>query len=165
MQPSLKTARLLLRPPNANDAEGLFALRSNKEVNRHLDRKPAHTLQDARHFISIISEKINDYQAYYWVITLHDDPRIIGTILLFNFSADKTQAEIGYELLPAFQGKGLMQEAVTIIIDFAFHTLNLTALEATTVIANTRSIHLLTKFHFLLREQSNKDVVIFELKK
>jgi ribosomal-protein-alanine N-acetyltransferase len=92
---------------------------------------------------------------------------LIGTICLWNFSADHTIAEIGYELEPAFQGKGLMSEAVQCVIDFGFNSLHLKALEAFTHKDNTSSMHVLLKNNFQLdpnrKDEENEDNRIYIL--
>lgn len=72
----------------------------------------------------------------------------VGTICLWNFSPENDSAEVGYELLPAFQGKGYMQEALAKVIEFGFEELALPALTACVHAENEASIRLLEKFDF-----------------
>ena len=111
--PVLKTERLTLRQLSVNDDKEIFALRSDKQVNKYLDRDPTNTIEDARKFIHKIVEVVKQNKGIYWAITLTNNDNLIGTICLFNFSNENDQAEIGYELLPAFQGQGIMQEAIS----------------------------------------------------
>ncbi|MCP6379763.1 GNAT family N-acetyltransferase, partial [Klebsiella pneumoniae] len=84
-------------------------------------------INDARYFIDAINEGIASKDWLYWAMILKGTQQLIGTICLWHFSNDKTTAEIGYELHPDFQGKGLMNEAIQTIIDYGFTTLQLTA--------------------------------------
>ena len=59
-------------------------------------------------------------------------------------------AEIGYELHPDFQGKGLMQEAISTVTDYGFNKMNLKVITAFTHINNLRSTNVLLKNNFLL---------------
>src|SRR5687767_3682938 len=104
----LITKRLVLRPLRENDAPRILELRSNPEVNKFIDRIPTSHLEQAYHFIGMITENIEKKDSYYWAITIEDT--LIGTICLWNFIKEKNKAEIGFELLPEFQRKGLMQE-------------------------------------------------------
>jgi ribosomal-protein-alanine N-acetyltransferase len=108
----LKTERLTLRQLRSSDDKEIFALRSNDNVNKYLDRKPSKSIDDAKNFIQTINENIQRNDSIYWAITLNGTDKLIGTICLFDFSEDNSKAEIGYELLPDFQGKGIMQEAL-----------------------------------------------------
>ena len=55
---------------------------------------------------------------------------------------------IGYELLPAFQGQGIMQEATSKVIAFGLDVIGLKAIEAYTHLENENSSNLLKKFNF-----------------
>ncbi|ANI88477.1 GNAT family acetyltransferase [Arachidicoccus ginsenosidimutans] len=146
--PVLKTDRLTLRQLVSSDDNEIFALRSNETVNKYLGRKPAKSANDAKAFIQTIHENIQKNDSIYWAITLNGTDKLIGTICLFDFSEDNLKAETGYELLPDFQGKGIMQEAFSKVIDFAIQHVGLKSIEAYTHSENQHSIRLLEKFNF-----------------
>jgi [ribosomal protein S5]-alanine N-acetyltransferase len=146
--PKLVTERLLLRQLTPDDAEDIFLLRSDETVNKYLDRPKAATLEEAQQFIGRINSAIYNQQSFFWAISLHGHERLIGTICLWNFSPGKDKAEIGYELLPAYHAKGIMQEALSMVVEFAFQILELTTIEAWTVHQNVPSIRLLERNGF-----------------
>jgi ribosomal-protein-alanine N-acetyltransferase len=146
--PILKTERLTLRQVGMNDEQELFSLRSNRELNKYLSRQPSNTIDEARNFIKQINKSTLKNDSIYWAITVSNHPGLIGAIGLFGFSEEKGTCEIGYELLPAYQGQGIMQEAVRAVISYAFATINVQAIEATLHPANQRSKKLLEKFWF-----------------
>ena len=123
--PVLKTERLTLRQLASSDDNEIFVLRSNENVNKYLGRKPSKSIDDAKKFIQTINKNIQKNDSIYWAITLNDTDKLIGTICLFDFSDDNLKAEIGYELLPEFQGKGIMQEATSKVIDFGIQRIGL----------------------------------------
>lgn len=153
--PVLKTERLTLRQLSVNDDKEIFALRSDKQVNQYLDREPSTTIEDARKFIQKIAEFVRENKGIYWAITITGNDDLAGTICLFNFSSENEQAEIGYELLPAFQGQGIMQEAISKVIAFAHEVIGLKVIEAYTHLENKNSSKLLEKYNF--RKQENMD--------
>lgn len=157
--PDLLTERLLLRPLVPGDETDLFLLRSDGEVNRYLDRDIPRDASETQQFIQTISEGILEHKSVYWAITLGEEGsgdggvcpgKLIGCICLYNFSEDRLTAELGYELHPAFQGRGIMQEAVTKVLWFGFRILGLKRIEADTHRDNRRSVHLLEKTGFVL---------------
>ncbi|MBK7227389.1 MAG: GNAT family N-acetyltransferase, partial [Ignavibacteriales bacterium] len=75
--------------------------------------------------------------------------RLIGSICLWNLSREENKAEIGYELLPDFQGKGIAQEAMLAVLDCGFNIMLLNKIEAYTHKENSSSIKLLEKFTFV----------------
>lgn len=161
--PVLKTERVTLRQLLINDDKEIFALRSNHSVNKYLDRKPSKTIDDAKKFIRTINENIQRDDSIYWAITLNGTDKLIGTICLFDFSTANSKAEIGYELLPAFQGKGIMQEAASKVIDFGIHHIGLNSLEAYTHSENQSSTRLLEKLNFKRHSSGEDNFMFFKL--
>ena len=165
--PILKTDRLILRQLVNSDANEIFALRSDDTVNRYLDRKPSQSIEGAKSFIQAISENVKKNDSIYWVISLSD--KLIGTICLFDFADDNIKAEIGYELLPGYQGKGFMQEAVSAVLEFGFQHMGLNSIEAYTHSKNQNSTTLLEKFSFKKQSpsgnNSDKNFIVFKLSK
>lgn len=147
--PQLMTERLLLRRLSEADAHDLLMLRSNEQVNQFLDRPACIDLEAAQSFIAKIEKGIINKESLYWVITLKGNDKLIGTICLWNFEADKMQAEVGFELFPGFQGKGIMREALSGVLDFGFKELQLKTITALTNPGNLPSIKLLEKAGFL----------------
>ena len=161
--PVLKTGRLTLRQLSSTDDKEIFALRSNDTVNKYLDRKPSKSIDDAKNFIKTINENIQRNDSIYWAITLNDTDKLIGTICLFNFSDDHSKVEIGYELLPHFQGKGLMQEATSKVIHFGFQHVGLHSIEAYTHSENKSSTRLLEKLNFKRDSAADENFTIYKL--
>jgi [ribosomal protein S5]-alanine N-acetyltransferase len=150
---SLETNRLLLRELTETDANEVFSLRSDKEHNQYLDRPLALTVDDAKSFI--IKILTNKQEPFFWAISLKNEQQLAGTIILWNLDKANNKAEVGYELLPAYQGRGLMEEAVTAVLDFGFKKLRLVTIEARTHPGNQRSIALLKKFSFIRVREIN----------
>jgi len=148
--PQLATARLRLRRLRASDAPEIYRLRADDRVNEFIDRPKAINLQDALAYIDKIHNGVEAGDWVYWAILFQEQKKLIGTICLWNVSAAEKKAELGYELMPDYQGQGIMQEAVGAVLDFGFRTLKLRSIEAVSRPANHRSIKLLEKFGFQL---------------
>lgn len=169
--PTLLSERLLLRNIEKSDCDTILFLRSDKEVNKFIER-PEHrktkNKEDALKFIKEINENLENNKSIAWGITLKEDPQIVGTICLWNFSEDNKTAEVGYDLNPKFQRKGIMNEALKMIIEFGFTKLNLNLIEAFTHHQNESSKKLLEKngFHFMnnRKDLENDSNIIFELR-
>jgi len=148
--PILSTKRLILRRLENTDTREIFALRSNSEVNQFLDRQSAATEADAAAFIHKITDLITSGNSFYWAICLKENPKLVGTICLFDFSANTRTAEIGYELHPFYQHRGIMQEALTAVIYYCLQVMKLKAIIACPSAENQPSIKLLEKNGFVL---------------
>lgn len=168
--PDLISERLLLRNIQESDSDTILFLRSDKTINRFIQR-PEHrkikNKSDALKFIKELNENITNNKSIAWGITVKNDPKIIGTICLWNFSQNNKIAEVGYDLNPEFQRLGIMSEALKIIIDFGFNELKLEKIEAYTHRENESSKRLLEKngFHRMKNKKDldNDSNIIFEL--
>ena len=158
--PAITTEQLLLRILQEDDTRDIATLRSDKSVNEFIDRPETNTIEEAKQFIENTLKKINNGECLYWVIELKNEKTFLGTISLFNFSAEKNQAEIGFELLPCFQGRGFMQEAIASVILFGFEEMCLQRITAWTKAANKRSLNVLMKNNF--RPDSHFDFAVPE---
>ena len=155
--PVLTTERLTLRQLSIDDQQNIFALRSDTEINKYLEREPSKTIEDAINFISKVNDNIKKNNSLYWVITLTKTKTFVGTICLFDFSNEKNSCEIGYELMIKFQGQGIMKEATEKVIDYAFQALQFQKIVALTHKGNQNSIKLLTRFNFLQSKEVDKE--------
>lgn len=147
--PELTTNRLLLRRISADDADEFFKLRSNKKIMQFIDRPLAETKQDALKLIEIITNGVLNNEAITWAISLKYDSALIGTIGFWRILKEHYRAEIGYLLAEAFQGKGIMQEAINAALSYGFKTMQLHSVEANVNPSNAASIKLLEKNGFM----------------
>ena len=154
---TLTTNRLILRELKSEDAPDLVILRSDRRVNKYLDRPKTITINDAKAFIKKIHTGINKNEWFYWALSLKKDSELIGTICLWHIDKENDSAELGYELHPSLQGKGLMQEAVSAIINYAFIILKFKKIVAFTSPANERSVRFLERNNFC--RDKNIDVI------
>jgi len=159
--PILKTERLILRELRNNDAAAIWAIRSDERVNKFIDRPLDITVDDAIAFITEIIAGIAENKWIYWVIEGPGN-NLAGTICFWNISEEKESAEIGYELHPDSQGKGIMNESIAKIISYGFNTMELQTITAFPNADNERSIKQLEKFNFtidtkLAEEFKNKE--------
>jgi ribosomal-protein-alanine N-acetyltransferase len=142
--------------------------------NRFLDRPKAITIEEAKQFIYKINDGINKNEWVYWAITLKNETKLIGTICYWNISKENDRAEVGYELHPRYQGKGIMQEALLKVIDFGFEQMRLKTITAVPSDDNIKSRKLLEKNNFkidsnlrtmLSQQQNLTQMVIYSLTK
>ena len=145
----------------------LSFLRSDTEINKYVKRPSAETKEKAMAFIDRITIGVDNGQNYYWVIAETGENKMIGSICLWNFSEDRAKAEIGYDLSPDQQGRGIMNEAMGAILDFGFGQLGLECIEAYTHWDNRASRRLLEQNRFVLadgiKDEDNADNLIYVL--
>jgi ribosomal-protein-alanine N-acetyltransferase len=171
--PLLSTDRLELRALDLTDKNEIFAIRSNFDMAKYLNRPVITTIEEAVEFIQKIRSGIENDKWIYWAICLKGTPALIGTICLWNISVDEGKGEVGFELLPDWQGKGIMFEALREVVKFGFETIGLKSIEGEVDPENEKSINLMKKMGFekvtYLRETDAEEVksgktVVFELR-
>ena len=103
------TERLVLRPFTFDDIECIYAIFSDRELNRFLPWFPLACPAEAEDFLHQHLE--GDY--CFALCLKEDESRPVGCI---TFSDPDGAADLGYGLMKEYQGRGLMSEAVTAVI-------------------------------------------------
>ncbi len=164
MKHEITTDILKLKIVEETDAEKLFWIRSNAQVNQFIKRTVSHNVSDVVELIKTIN---SDSTKLFFTINLLENNELIGSIALKRIDSKTGYAEIGYELLPEYQNRGIMSNALKSILNFCSKELELKAIEAYTNKANLNSRKLLEKFNFQLQEsrtdKGNPDNVIYRL--
>lgn len=146
--PVLSTKRLVLREITESDAEDLFCLQGNAEVMKHI-ALPLNAVEESVLKIKFYQDLLAKQEVINWAITLNPNNTLIGVILLKAIDCKNHRAEVGYMVHPDFWRKGIAQEGLECILDFAFNTLNFHSLEAIIDPYNTASEKILEKNGFV----------------
>lgn len=147
--PELVTTRLNLRRITLDDAEDLYSMRSDKRVMKYIDRPMAENLEDAKVLIAKFEDSLLTNEGITWGIAIREQAELIGTIGFWRMDKPNYRAEIGYMMKPEWQGKGLMHEAVSKVIDYGFQELHLHSVEANVNPLNELSRKLLERHGFV----------------
>ncbi|HLF29988.1 MAG TPA: GNAT family N-acetyltransferase [Xanthomonadales bacterium] len=146
--PVLESSRLRLRPLSLEDAPAVFEIHSDPETLKYWGHGRMATEAEAANLIRGNLEWVESGMSIYWAMEFLSRPGLIGTCTLFKMDEQNRRAEVGYILNRTFWGQGLMSEALSTMIDYAFQTLELHRLEADTDPKNSVSLALLKKFGF-----------------
>ncbi|WP_343617763.1 GNAT family N-acetyltransferase [Flavobacterium sp.] len=147
--PVIESERLLLRRITNDDVNEVFELRSNPETMKYIPRPLVKNNDDALAHIEMIEEKINSNIGINWGITLKGDSKLLGIIGFYRMQPENYRAEIGYMLNPDFHGKGIIPEAVHLLIQYGFKDLKLHSIEAVIDPENQASEKVLQKCGFV----------------
>lgn len=142
------TERLHLRPTQENDAEALFPVKSDPDATERYGQEPHRTVDQTRDWLR---QYLLDYQqrkAMMWSLVNREDEKVIGECCLWNFGPEYHCAELGYELHPSYWKRGLMTEALRVILAFGFMELELHRIEASSLESNIPSKDLLVNLGF-----------------
>ncbi|KQZ60331.1 MULTISPECIES: GNAT family N-acetyltransferase [unclassified Lysobacter] len=157
--PLLRGERLRLRGFRSDDLGDFFALHADPAVMRYWSF-PAWTQrhQAEDHLARAIAARSNE-EMLCWAVVGRDDDRLIGATTLFDIQRAQGRAEIGYALRSAHWSRGYAQEALRLVLDYAYSTLSLRRIEADIDPRNLPSCRLVERLGFrregLLRERWN----------
>lgn len=147
--PTLQTPRLLLREVVPDDAAAVFKLRTDERVMRYLGR-PLHTdISQSAQLIEAYREGFAQNEGVTWAICLREQPEFIGSITFWKIDKVNHRAEIGYTLSADYWRQGIMDEAMTAVLEYGFKTLHFHSIEANTAPENEASGGILEKHGFV----------------
>ena len=146
--PVLETERLRLRESRLSDAEGIYAVLSLDSVMRHYNLSPLASVDEARALVERRAAAFKRQERIRWVLARQEDDTLIGSCGYVHWNRESRRAEIGYELHPDWQGRGLMREALSAALAFGFTQMDLNRVEALVVPENEPSLCLLRRLGF-----------------
>lgn len=146
--PILETERLLLRRVTSSDVNAIFELRSNPETMKYIPRPLVKTQEDALKHLQTIDDAIDNNLGINWGVTLKENPKLLGIMGFYRLQPENHRAEIGYMILPEFNGKGIVSEAIPRILEYGFTTMKLHSVEAVIDPENIASERVLQKCNF-----------------
>jgi ribosomal-protein-alanine N-acetyltransferase len=146
--PVLSTGDLVLRPIEDTDTAALFSHFSDDAVTKFMDIDAFSNISEATHIIQFFRKSLEDGEGMRWAITIAGEQELIGTCGYHKISKAHFKAEIGYDLRPAFWGKGIMKEAVNCMLAYGYEELQFNRIEAFVDPANVASSKLLNRLGF-----------------
>ena len=158
--PTLRTARLQLRPFAQRDTDAIFALQSSAHVLRYWDSPPWTERSRADRFIAACKQLEQDGSGARLVIERSEDRRFIGWCCLMRWNADYRSASLGYCLDDAAWGRGFATEATDALLQWAFATLDLNRVQAESDTRNTASSRVLEKLGFIREGTLREDCIV-----
>ena len=145
----LRSERLLLRKLTNQDISDVFEIYSDPEVMLYFDDRYAFMdIAEAAQMINDYDNAIRSKNGMRWGIVLKESGKIIGTCGFHAISDYHKRIEIGYDLNRHYWGRGIMTEALSLIIGHAFENSEVNRIEAFIEPPNKASRALLRRLGF-----------------
>ena len=122
-QPVLDTRRLRLRQFRARDLEAMHALYGDADNLRYWSTPPSPDLANTRRVMRW-HLPFRPRQYVLWAIEHKKTRTVVGMINYHHRNLRERRVDVGWLLLPAFQGKGYMAEAGRALLDHLFDDLD-----------------------------------------
>ncbi|NJD03804.1 MAG: GNAT family N-acetyltransferase [Ruminiclostridium sp.] len=147
---SIETGRLLLRNFEKNDVESFFSCCGSRVIlGQYMSWTPHGNIKITKRILDIITESYKN-DTYNWAIVSKNRNEVIGSIFVKSLFPEHKCCEIGYYLCEDFWGKGLMTEAVVVVVKFLFNEVGVHRVQAFHDIQNIASERVLQKSGFRL---------------
>jgi ribosomal-protein-alanine N-acetyltransferase len=146
--PTLATKRLRLRQFKTRDMEGLHACFGDPLAMRYWNFPPCETEAETARWVTILQKGSSPYQFLAWAVADKHSDRCIGMVNYHHREAQNRRLEVGYILAPSHQGRGLMTEAMQVLLDHCFEELSVHRVQALIHPDNTASIRLAERLGF-----------------
>lgn len=146
--PNLESERLVFRRLKDSDAPEVFKIRSNPERMKFIPRPILQNEEEALAMIQMMNTKIDENTDINWGVCLKNSDKIIGFMGFYRVQPESYRTEIGYMILPEYDGKGYVSESVTIMLNYAFNTVGFHSVEAVIDPNNFGSARVLEKNGF-----------------
>ena len=153
--PILATDRIRLRQFNAADLEHVFKGLSHPDVIKYYGVSFG-SLEATKEQMTWFSNLEKNATGIWWAICSKSDGTFLGAAGLNDLDKENKKAEIGFWLLPENWGRGIIAEAVPLILTHAYNNLGLHKVEAFVETENENCKKALLKLKFKL-ESTQKD--------
>ena len=139
---------ITLRPAAPRDADLLRQWRSEPSVRRF---QPLNELPTAQLRADVASQRMTDLyrgrgEKFQWIVQVDGQPAGWITLVVSNW--EHGLAEVGYALSTVFQNRGVMSEALSLLLDDLFQNTLLERIEARCAVENAGSQRVLEKSGF-----------------
>ena len=158
--PTLRSARLVLRPVDDADADDLFALHSNPHVLRYWDAPPWREPARAERFITASRQMAAAGDGVRLAVDRAPDGGFIGWCSLNRWNPEYRSASLGYCYEDAAWGRGYATEAAHLLVAWGFATLDLNRVQAETDTRNLASARVLEKLGFVREGTLREDCIV-----
>ena len=146
---TLETSRLIIRPLTQDDAGFIVELLNTPSFLEFIGDRGVKTIEDGKAYL--LKGPIRSYADHGFglcLMQLKEDSTPFGMCGLIKRDG-LDDVDLGFALLPAYEGKGYGFEAASTVMAFGREELGLQRIVAITIQANKNSIHLLEKLGFV----------------
>lgn len=146
--PLVETKNLCLRKMTPEDTEDIFQMRKDPGMIEFTDSRLDESKEETKSYIAKMNKGVDEGKWIIWAIEHKPSKKVIGSISIWNMDIEQESAELGYGIIPEYQNRGFMKEALSRVVEYGFGVMKLSALDAYTEEKNTSSIRLLESCKF-----------------
>lgn len=150
----LKGKRIKLRSLKAGDEVDIYRNIQDQKIALYMPIIPwPYSQMDAKYYVYEKAQKDDSV-----VLGIELDDEIVGVIGLTQIAEEAMNAEIGYWIGVKFRRRGILSEAISLMLDYAFKELGLVKIYGRVLSPNNASQSALEKFNFQLEGRQKQQV-------
>ncbi|MCB0651418.1 MAG: GNAT family N-acetyltransferase [Saprospiraceae bacterium] len=146
--PALTTPRLRLRPITDQDLPHIFKGLSHPDITKYY-AVSFDSLEATRAQMTWFANLEKTGTGIWWAVCDRNNGDFLGAGGFNNLSREHQKAEIGFWLLPAHWGKGIMKETLPLICDYGIEMLALHRIEGFVEAENLNCKRAMAKLDFV----------------
>ena len=150
--PELHAEGLHLRELREEDLPAWFARLSDPEAAALAGDPVATSMDDVVAGLAHHRRAFAEGTGLRWAIVPDEDGASVGSVGLVRIDCDRRTAEIGAAIGRDHWGRGIASRAGRTVLDYAFSTLGLEAIEAVALPENARTLRILERLRFAVAE-------------
>lgn len=159
----IETERLLIRPIECKDINGMYILDSDIRVQKYLGKQPIQSKEEAANMISFIRQQYEDFGIGRWAVIEKETGDFIGWTGFKYINNDVNGVakylDFGYRFIYNAWGKGYATEAGKACLEYASIHLTQYPIHAMSEVGNQGSMHVLEKLGFEIKTTFNYEDV------
>ena len=166
MHQELTTARLVLRPLAADDAEGLHALWTDERVRRFLWDGRTIPFEDTRAIVAESGRLFREHRFGLWGVRERGGEDLVGVAGYWYFRTPPS-LELLFAVAAPHWSRGIATEASRCVLGYGLRALGFSAVVASTDAANAASVRVLEKLGMSLGRRESIDgleTVFYEMR-
>ena len=144
----LKTDEIVLKKIEAENADDLFEILTNKNIFKYTPGNPLKTIEAVKNVIGHYERDFKKQKTIFLGIFLKSEKKLVGIAEIFDFNYDVNSVEIGYRINENYWGKGIATKATAMMVDFLFNVINVNRIQASAMPVNKYSHKVLKKNNF-----------------
>lgn len=142
--------KINLRRIRPNDLDNMCRLTNDKKVSYYLPMMPfPYGEADGRKYINSAIRNFRNRTGYSFAIASKEDDPLMGVISLSNINRADQNGEIGYWVARKYWNRGILTDALPLILDFSFRQMKLHRVYAIIHERNEASVRLMERAGFV----------------
>ncbi|GAB4194144.1 MAG: GNAT family protein [Roseiflexaceae bacterium] len=157
-KPTLRSARVTLRPIRLDDIDAYLALLQDEEGLRLTGTQATFTREQTEGWLRTIAEREDRVDL---AIVPAGADELVGEVVLNKIDPDNRSANIRIGIRQPHTGRGYGSEAMRLMLGYAFEQLRLHRVDLEVFLFNPRALHVYEKLGFK-REGVLRDVILLD---